>query len=199
MVNDMETKIIKKAAKGDKDAFEKLIIKYEKRVYNIAYQMFGNEHDAMDVAQDVFIKVYQSLHKFNNKSAFSTWLHRITVNTCIDAHRKRKKDKQVESIDETRENDDGVLTKQYVDKGLTPEEAAIKKENIMMVREAIDSLKEDHKAIIILRDIKGYSYDEIADILEVSIGTVKSRIARARSQLKNSILEKREQNDDHFV
>lgn len=199
MVNDMEKIMIKKAIKGDRDAFEKLIIKYEKRVYNIAYQMFGNEHDAMDVAQEVFIKVYQSLHKFNNNSAFSTWLHRITVNTCIDAHRKRKKDQQVESMDETKENDNGVLTKQYVDKGLTPEEAVIKKENITLVREAIDALKEDHKVIIILRDIKGYAYDEIADILDVSIGTVKSRIARARSQLKNTILQKREQNSGDYV
>ncbi len=138
-----------------------------------------------------FIKVYQSLSKFNNKSAFSTWLHRITVNTCIDAHRKRKKDLQVESIDETKENDEGILTKQFVDKGLTPEEEVIKKENITFVKEAIDALKEDHKVIIVLRDIKGYSYDEIADILDVSIGTVKSRIARARSQLKKYYFTKK--------
>ncbi len=198
MANDMEKTIIRKAVKGDRDAFEKLIIKYEKRVYNIAYQMFGNEHDAMDIGQEVFIKVYQSLHKFDNKSAFSTWLHRITVNTCIDAHRNRKKDQQVESIDETKKNDEGILTKQYMDKGPTPEEAAIKKENITFVREAIDELKEDHKVIIVLRDIKGYSYDEISDILDVSIGTVKSRIARARSQLKITIL-KREQNCGDYV
>ncbi|WP_244971252.1 RNA polymerase sigma factor [Vallitalea guaymasensis] len=199
MLHDMEKTIIKKAKKGDKDAFEKLIIKYEKRVYNIAYQMFGNEHDANDMAQEVFIKIYKSLDKFNFKSSFSTWIHRITVNTCIDEYRKKKKNNKVESMDESMEQQDGVIHKQFVDKGLTPEEKVIKNENILFIRESINELKEEHKMIIILRDIKGYSYDDIADILGISIGTVKSRISRARLSLKKIIIEKKEQNKNAYV
>lgn len=199
MAIDMEKTIIKKAKKGNKDAFEKLIINYEKRVYNIAYQMFGNEHDANDMAQEVFIKVYKSLDKFNFKSSFATWIHRITVNTCIDEYRKKKKNYQIESMDETMEQKDGVVHKQFVDKSLTPEEKAIKNENIKFIRESINELKEEHKMIIILRDIKGYSYDDIADILDISIGTVKSRISRARSTLKKIIKETQEQNINFYV
>ncbi|GKX30017.1 RNA polymerase sigma factor [Vallitalea longa] len=199
MAQDIEKTIIKKAKKGNKDAFEKLVMNYEKRVYNIAYQMFGNEHDANDMSQEVFIKVYKSLDKFNFKSSFSTWIHRITVNTCIDEYRKKKKNYQVESMDETMEQQDGTVHKQFVDKSLTPEEKAIKNENVRFIRESIDELKEEHKMIIILRDIKGYSYDDIADILDISIGTVKSRISRARASLKKIIKETQEQNINFYV
>jgi RNA polymerase sigma-70 factor (ECF subfamily) len=199
MVNDIEKAIIIKAKKGHMKSFEKLITGYEKRVYNIAYQMFGNEHDAYDVSQEVFIKVYKSLEKFNFNSSFSTWLHRITVNTCIDEYRKKKKHNIVSSIDESYEQDEGSMNKQFVDKGLTPEEEVLKNENVNFVRESIDELKEEHKMIIILRDIKGYSYDDISDILNISVGTVKSRISRARKNLKNIIIKKREQNNNTYV
>ncbi|MCT4543996.1 MAG: sigma-70 family RNA polymerase sigma factor [Vallitalea sp.] len=199
MAYDIEKNIIKKAKKGDSAAFEKLIIKYEKKVYNIAYQMFGNEHDAYDISQDVFIKVYTSLDNFNYKSSFSTWIHRIAVNKCIDEYRKRKKTNKNESIDDSFEQEDGIIQKQFVDKGLTPEETALKNETISFVRESINELKEEHKIIIILRDIKGYSYDEIADILDVSIGTVKSRISRARLNLKKITIQKKEQNNSAYV
>lgn len=199
MIHDIDRTIVKKAIKGNKNALEKLIIKYEKKVYNIAYQIFGNEHDANDMAQEVFIKVYKSLHKFNFKSTFSTWIYRITVNTCIDEYRKKSKNSKVEYMDETIKQQDSIIQKQFIDKGLTPEEEIIKNENIKFVRESIDELKEDYRIIIILRDIKGYSYENIADILDISIGTVKSRISRARSKLKKIIKENQEQNINFYV
>lgn len=194
MAIDLEKKIIKKAIKGDTQAFEKLIIQYEKKVYNICFHMFKNEHDSYDVSQEVFIKVYQSLDKFDFKSSFSTWIHRIAVNACIDEIRKRKrKESKTESIDNTYDNESRTIQKQYVDKTLTPEENVLKKERINDIKQALDQLKEDHRMIIILRDVKGYSYEEISNILDCSLGTVKSRIARARSNLKEIIKANMEQ------
>lgn len=194
MAIDLEKKIIKKAIKGDTQAFEKLIIQYEKKVYNICFHMFKNEHDSYDVSQEVFIKVYQSLDKFDFKSSFSTWIHRIAVNACIDEIRKRKrKESKTESIDNTYDNESHTIQKQYVDKTLTPEENVLKKERINDIKQALDQLKEDHRMIIILRDVKGYSYEEISNSLDCSLGTVKSRIARARSNLKEIIKANMEQ------
>lgn len=194
MDNDIEKLLIKKALTGDIGSFEKLIINYEKKVYNIAYRMFGNEHDAYDASQEIFIKVYNNLNKFDYKSSFSTWLHRLAVNTCIDEYRKAKrKMKKTTSLDEPVPVGDGVLAKQLEDEALTPEQRIIQKEEVNEVREAIEMLKEEHKVVIILRDIQNYSYDEIAGILDCSMGTVKSRISRARNSLKDIIIRNREQ------
>lgn len=194
MDNDIEKLLIKKALTGDIDSFEKLIINYEKKVYNIAHRMFGNEHDAYDASQEIFIKVYNNLNKFDYKSSFSTWLHRLAVNTCIDEYRKAKrKMKKTTSLDETVPVGDGDLVKQFEDKALTPEQRILQKEEVNEVREAIGMLKEEHKVVIILRDIQNYSYDEIASILDCSMGTVKSRISRARNSLKDIIIRNREQ------
>jgi RNA polymerase sigma-70 factor (ECF subfamily) len=195
---DMEKPLIKKAQDGQMDAFEKLILKYEKRVYNVAFQMFHNEQDAYDIAQEVFIKVFQSIQSFNFSSKFSTWLHRITVNTCIDELRKRKS-KPTESMDELLETDESFIKKQYADPDLTPEESVVLKENNSEIVLMLNELKEEHKAIIVLRDIKGYSYEEISEILDCSLGTVKSRLSRARLKLKEIYLNKMEQNQKQFV
>jgi RNA polymerase sigma-70 factor (ECF subfamily) len=194
MDNDIEKMLIKKALKGDLQAFESLIIDYERKVYNIAFRMFGNEHDANDASQEIFIKVYKNLSKFDNKSSFSTWLHRLAVNTCIDEYRKikRKTQKNI-SLDDTVSVEDSNIPKQIADDSLTPEQVVIQEEKVMQVREAINQLKEEHKVIIILRDIESHSYDEIAQILDCSLGTVKSRISRARNALKKTLIKSREQ------
>lgn len=192
MSNDIEKMLIKKAIKGDVDAFEKIVLFYEKKIYNIAFQMFKNEHDAYDASQEVFIKVYKSIDKFNFNASFSTWLHRIAVNTCIDEYRKKKRKTHI-SLDEPVETESNSIERQIEDKSMTPEEVIIQNENVNEMRAAIRQLNEDHRIIIILRDIKGYSYEEITNILECSIGTVKSRLSRARNALKNIIVENKEQ------
>ena len=190
---DFEDGLISKAQKGNVDAFEKLVLKYEKLVYNIAYSLLRNEQDAYDIGQEVLIKVYQSLSTFNFTAKFSTWIHRITVNASIDEMRKRK-NKQTEYIDKMVELGEGEVSKQFEDSTPTPEEQAIINEEYSDLMESIEQLSEEHKVIITLREIQGYSYDEIAEILECSLGTVKSRISRARSILKDIFLARREQN-----
>lgn len=191
MENELENALIKKAKAGNMTAFERLIISYEQSVYNIAYRMFNNEEDAKDMSQEVFIKVYKNIAKFDENSKFYTWLHRITVNTCIDEIRRRK-GKETNSIDDIVEMDEGNLKKQYQSDSKTPEDKLISKENIENIKAAISSLSENHKMLIILRDIQGLSYLEISEITGISLGTVKSRLARARVHLKDIIINSME-------
>ncbi|WP_132249994.1 RNA polymerase sigma factor [Natranaerovirga pectinivora] len=194
----MENALIKKAQKGQMDAFEKLILKYEKKIFNLAYQMFHNEQDAYDISQEVFIKVYQSINSFNFSSKFSTWLHRITVNTSIDELRKRK-NKVTQSMDELLDLGESTVHKQFEDTEKTPEEAVLIKEKNNEMVALLNQLKEEHRTIVILRDIKGYSYEEISEILDCTIGTVKSRLSRARAKLKDLYLENKKDSITEFV
>lgn len=181
----MEEKLIEDALNGDKNAFGNLIYKYERKIYAIAFKVFKNEQDACDVAQDVCIKIYQKLDQFNFDSSFSTWLYRLASNTTIDAYRKRRRKISHEySLEQT-----------VVSKEATPEEAVIRKERQQMVWLGINHLKPEHKEIIILRDIEGLTYDEIGTQLNISPGTVKSRLARGRKSLKDILLELMEQNE----
>ena len=193
MTDLKERELIRKAKQGDMLAFEELILKHEKIVYNVALRMMNHSEDAKDISQEVFLKAYRSLVNFDERSAFSTWLYRITHNTCIDEMRKRK-GKQSYSLEEELENEEGSMQRQIADEGDTPEESLLRQEQKNEILQALDTLSEEHKAAIILRDVKGLSYEEIAEILELSLGTVKSRISRARNQLKIEILKIREQN-----
>ncbi|MBQ3568676.1 MAG: sigma-70 family RNA polymerase sigma factor [Anaerotignum sp.] len=194
MTDLKELELIRRAKQGDMLAFEELILQHEKIVYNLALRMMNHSEDAQDISQEVFLKAYRSLQNFDERSAFSTWLYRITHNTCIDEMRKRK-GKQSYSLEEELESADGSMQRQVADAGDTPEESLMRKEQKSEILQALDTLSEEHKAAIILRDVKGMAYEEIAEILELSLGTVKSRISRARNQLKTEILKMREQNE----
>lgn len=194
MTDLKEKELIRRAKQGDMLAFEELILKHEKIVYNVALRMMNHSEDAKDISQDVFLKAYKNLANFDERSAFSTWLYRITHNTCIDEMRKRK-GKHSYSLEEEMESEEGSMQRQIADEGDTPEESLLREEEKGEILQALDTLSGEHKAAIILRDVKGLSYDEIAEILELSMGTVKSRISRARNQLKAEILKMREQND----
>jgi len=188
--HSIESILIKKAKQGNQMAFEKLILQHEKRVYNIAYRMFYNESDALDMTQEVFLRVFQKINQFEDNAAFSTWLYRITVNTCIDEIRKRT-GKETYSMDEPRETEEGNMIRQYSVTEKGPEELYLEKERMEALHEAIQLLPEEYKTVIILRDLQNFSYQEIADILSCSLGTVKSRIARGRMQLKNILLQQK--------
>lgn len=171
---------------GDQQAFEELIRPHEKKVYNIALKLVKNEHDAYDLAQEALLKVYKALENFEYKSNFSTWLYRITYNTCLDFLRKEKKNWQV-SLDEEKE--DGVKL-EIEDKSPTPEIAFEAKMTRQMISEAMDELDEVQRAVVVLRDVEGLTYDEIASLTDLNIGTVKSRINRGRTKLKALLMEK---------
>ena len=198
MTDLKERDLIRRAKQGDMLAFEELILKHEKIVYNLALRMMNHGEDAKDISQEVFLKAYRSLSNFDERSAFSTWLYRITHNTCIDEMRKRK-GKQSFSLEEELEHEEGSMQRQIADEGYTPEESLLRAEQRNEILQALDNLSEEHKAAIVLRDVKGLSYEEIAEILEVTLGTVKSRISRGRNQLKNEILKIREQNEKMSV
>lgn len=186
-----EYKLIMKAIDGDTSAFESLIIPYEKKIYNIALQMFKNEHDAYDAAQEVLIKVYKKLSKFKFESAFSTWLYRLAMNTCIDEYRKRKRHMTHTTSMDQNSDDDRKPVKQFEDHHPTPEQAVLRNERVQEVRDALDQMKDEQKLMIVYRDLQGMTYDEIATLCDCNLGTVKSRIARSRKSLKDIIVKTR--------
>lgn len=180
-----EKALVARARKGELYAFEELVTAYEKRVYALALRSSGNEEDARDIAQEVFLRVYRSLNHFRGDSGFSTWLYRITMNICIDFARKNTgamlslsgDDEQIKPLPDPR------LEHQ-------PEAAA---ENVSLrdeLKTALAELTQEHRDIVLLRDVTGLRYDEIAHTLEITEGTVKSRLARARKNLRDILIKR---------
>jgi len=181
MQNINEEELIRQCQQGDKLAFAKLVRAYQQMVFNFLYRLIPEWMDIEDIAQDVWVKVYQSIGKIKNYSSFKTWLHRIAINTYYD--RMRKHGQRVEvSIDETDENDNDKV-REIPDNKFLPEELLLDAEWKDYVDKKIRALPEQHRNMIVLRDIQNLSYDEIAEVMEISLGTVKSRIARAREKL----------------
>lgn len=183
-----ENKLANKAVKGDNSAFEALMEKHMGIIYNIALRMTANQDDAEDMTQEIMIKIFRSLGSFKGNSKFSTWIYRVAVNTCLDELKKKKNKKHL-SLDAEISGDDGENQIEIKDDSPSPEKLAEQNELRDMVAAAVKLLSDEHRAVIVLRDIRGMSYSEIAGILGCSDGTVKSRISRARAQLK-MILEK---------
>lgn len=180
--------LIEQSQKGNVEAFEELIKDHKKSAYNIALRVLRNVEDAEDISQEALIKVFKNIQSFNMQSTFKVWMYRIVVNTCLDF--KRKKTIDAYSIDEPIKLDgNNEVYKEIEDNTNNPDAMVEKKYNSKMVSEAVDKLEDDFKTIIILRDIKGFSYQEISEILSCNLGTVKSRINRARNNLKQIIEE----------
>lgn len=185
-MNDIEKILIKKCKKGNVEAFEKLISNYQKKIFNLCYRYVQNYDDAIELSQEVFIKIYKSISTFNSNSSLSTWIYKIATTTCIDEIRKRKKHNTV-SIEESEQ--ENVCTIEIADLSADPLTQIEKNELKIDIQNAISQLSEEFKTVIILRDIQGFSYNEIAEILSIPLGTVKSRIKRARNFLKDYLLQ----------
>ena len=173
--------------KGNMDAFDELVKAYEKKVINVAYSLLSDKEDALDASQEIFVKVYKNISSFRGESTVSTWIFKITKNVCYDFLRKRKSN--VISLDE--ENDDEKKI-EIPDLSASPDVLYERQEKINVVRKAIDSLEENQRVVITLFDINGLSYDEISGIIKCPIGTVKSRLYRARESLRKILSENRE-------
>lgn len=180
-----DLQLYKMALDGDMAAFEELVSSNYTHIYNLCCRMMRNRQDAEDMLQESMLKAWRKLKSFKQSSSFSTWLHKIAINNCLDAIRKRK-DKQF-SIDEMDEYG------KHIADGASSEfdERAIQRN---MIKNALMQLKECDRVIIVLKDVQGYCYDEIAEILECPMGTVRSRLSRARTTMVN-ILNQMEQND----
>ena len=181
MTREQEAAIVRQVAAGDTNAFEKLVLEYEKNVYSIALRMTGNSEDAADMTQEAFIKAFNSLSGFRGDSKFSVWLYRIVSNVCLDFLRSRSRRPTVSL---SFEDDDGEDTElDIADETQSPEillERSLTRES---VRRGLDSLPPDYRQILLLREIQGLSYEEISQALSLEVGTVKSRIFRARKRL----------------
>lgn len=181
MTRSEEMNIITRVLDGDTNAFEALVIENQRQVYTLALKMLGNEEDAYDLSQDAFIKAFKNLSKFRGDSKFSVWLYRLTSNLCLDFLRSRKRRPTVSTAFTNDEDEEREL--EIPDERFSPESVLEKSELRRSVNAALEALPEDYRQIIILREINGLSYDEIAAALSLELGTVKSRIFRARKKL----------------
>ena len=185
----MEKELIKAAKEGNPNAFEQLAEKYYTKIYNYALRVLKNEQDAFDASQDALIKAYLNIKKFKEEANFFTWLFRITVNTCNDYHKKNKKRSTLSLSDSHEES---KTTLQIEDKTQNIEEQILKAERKSLLYKAIDTLPEIHRQMIFLRDIENFTYEEIAEITNLPLGTLKSKISRARIKLKELLLKNKE-------
>ncbi len=182
-----ENELIHRCQKGDLAAFDDLVRLYEKKVYNLAYRMSGNHDDANDLSQEAFLRVFQSLKDFRGQSSFSTWLYRVVSNVCLDELRQRGRRPTI-SIDEPVSSDKGeTMQRQLADTAPPPDELAERREVREVVQSCIEELSEEYRVVIVLRDLQDLSYQEIAEVLDCSLGTVKSRLNRARLALKERL------------
>jgi RNA polymerase sigma-70 factor (ECF subfamily) len=185
----VDVDLINRFKKGDTPAFGEIVLKYQDKVYNLCRHMLRNAEDAEDAAQDVFLKAYQALLKFQPDASLYTWLYRIATNTCIDYKKK--------PIFESLFGDNGEGERLVHDRASdtpSPEKLYQLKQTDEALQESLEKLSPKLRAIIVLKEIEELSYEEIADALEISLGTVKSRIARAREELQKLMQKFREQN-----
>ena len=187
MTREQEAAIVRKVLGGDANAFETLVLEYEKNVYNIALRMMGNSEDAADMTQEAFIKAYNSLQSFRGDSKFSVWLYRIVSNVCLDFLRSKNRRPTVSLSVEDDDGEDAQLD--VADESQSPELLLDRKLTRDSVRRGLDSLPPDYRQILLLREIQGLSYDEIAQALSLEVGTVKSRIFRARKRLCTFLID----------
>lgn len=187
MTRDEERSIIRRVLDGDTNAFEKLVLENQKNVYNLALKMLGNPEDAMDVSQETFLRAYRSLGSFQGDSRFSVWLYRMTSNVCIDFLRRKKRRAEVSMTVADDEDEEREL--QIPDERFSPEAALDKAERVRAVREGLAKLPEEYRKILAMREIGGLSYEELAEALDLELGTVKSKLFRARKKLCTILLD----------
>ena len=174
-----ERELIARLQKRDEAAFEELIRQYEKKVYTLCFRMCGNSEDAEEAAQDAFLALWRGIDRFRQESSLSTWIYRLATNACIDTLRRRKKQSGSVSLD------DEALFVDAVDTSPQPQETVEHRETQKLLQEGLSALPEEYRKVLILREIEGLSYTEIAESASIELGTVKSRISRGRSLLRN--------------
>ncbi len=179
-----DNELVKQINNGNQQAFTELIQRYQHKVYNSTYRILGNHEDALDMAQESFIRVYKSIGKFKGNSSFSTWLFRITTNICRDELRKRQRNLKTDSFSQAKDQKKTLKNLEEID---NPEKITMSNELNATIQKKIDQLPSKQKTVFVLREFEGLSYKEIAEVLEISIGTVKSRLSRARIVMREDL------------
>lgn len=182
-----EQELVSRAKQGDQDAFSQLVEANQNKIYTLALRMTGSPEDGADLAQEAFLRAWRSLPSFQGESNFSTWLYRLTSNLCIDFLRREKRCRAITAAVPLDGEEDSPPA-QVPDHRFTPESELERKELRAAVDRGLSKLSDDHRQVLVLRELEGLSYTEIADRLELEEGTVKSRIARARMALRNILL-----------
>lgn len=191
--------LVKRAQKNDQAAFEKLVEIYQNKVYTLCVRLAGNHADAQDVTQEAFIKAYRALGSFRNEADFGTWLHRITVNVWLNFRRKDG-GRQPVSLDEPYPDESGSgMQREVAATDGDPLRELEEKEFRTLVRAALDSLSAEHRDVLVLREIEGYSYEETARMLGCSLGTVKSRLSRAREMMRRRMIELERETGEIYI
>lgn len=185
----IDQELVDRAVTGDQKAFRKLVERYQRKVYSIAFGVVRNHETALDITQDTFVKVHRNLPNFKGESSFYTWIYRIVVNLCIDKKRRQARQAEVD-YDDTLAHGEGfssgpTLASTQID---NPAQAASRKELVEHMDQALATLTEEHKAILIMREVEGLSYEELAENLGLPKGTVMSRLFHARKNFQKALL-----------
>jgi RNA polymerase sigma factor (sigma-70 family) len=180
---DEERRLVGAAQRGDVESFNALVRLYEGRVYNLCYRMLGDADSAADAAQDAFLSAFRNLRSFRGGS-FRSWMLRIATNTCYDVLRARKRRPAV-SLDAEADDEDDASPLQIADDAESPTDFALRRELAQAIQLGLAGLPEDQRVVLILSDIEGLAYEEIAEVTSTNLGTVKSRLSRGRARLRD--------------
>lgn len=186
---DPDADLISAFKSGNTHAFDQLVLRYKDRIFNLCYRSLGDYQEAYDTAQEIFIKVYKNLQSFRGEASFLTWLYTIASNTCknrLKSLEYRYRNKNV-SLNNPHNQEDGNQDRDIEDESGSPLVVLEQKEKMKLIQSAIDSLPAEQKMVVILRDIEGLSYDEIINVTGHRLGTVKSKLARARLILRDKL------------
>ena len=182
-----DKELVEKARRGDQSAFEQLVLDNQNRVYSLALRLCGNREEAADLSQEAFVKAWQGLSAFQGESSFATWVYRLTTNVCIDHLRRKKRREEVEPAVSLDDENSGWA--EPADRASDPQLLLEKSERGRALARGLEQLPDWQRRVLVLRELSGLSYQEISDALDIDLGTVKSRITRARLALRKILLE----------
>ena len=183
---ETEKDLIRRAKSGDQDAFGQLVLAHQNKVYTLCVHMVTNREEAEDLAQEAFLKAWRSLSSFQEESSFATWMHRLTTNVCLDHLRKQARRQNISTAVSLDDEESGWTEPD--DHTQDPQRRLEQREQRELLAKALNELPEHHRRLIIMREVSGLSYQEIADALDADLGTVKSGISRARERLRKILL-----------
>jgi RNA polymerase sigma-70 factor, ECF subfamily len=190
-INIDDSALVRQAQTGDAPSMERLILKYQHRIYNVILKMCGNADDAAELAQETFVKVIESIEKFKGRSSFYTWLFRIAVNLTLNHCQRsaRMATRSLDAQDADLEGHAGQLLKDLLSDERTVDPAALAQSHELceLAKRSLLKLEEPQRAVVVLRDIEGMDYAQIADVLNIELGTVRSRLSRARGNLRETL------------
>jgi RNA polymerase sigma-70 factor (ECF subfamily) len=191
-----DARLVERCHQGDYAAFDEIVARHQNRIFNLCYWMLSDRDEAADAAQDAFVRAYRSMANFRAESTLGTWLHRIAVNVCLDAKAKRTRTPVPYSTLEKPDAEGDTQNFDPADQSDTPDESLARRERRQAVLQALARVSEEHRAVLVLFDIQGHSYEDAARALDLPMGTVKSRLNRARAALRRELESCRELFED---